>query len=227
MQKVLRLCAGVRFLRGCVALPKASGTQKLQSKPLEKTVLVCQREPYSNVERGPFSKAPKDGQQHIDPPISDTAEDKKAQHYPNCQERKPPGCKRQVKDLRFSRTHFKHQDCYPLPGAAPLPGYNSASLTALQALKRRELRKRKVGKINLGLRLQVPREARNVKSCVHFLSATPGQQQPSFPALQLLHAFSQEAVAWDPSQGAPSLGSGGRLYYHTIRASSNPHPFTL
>lgn len=38
--------------------------------------------------------------------------------------------------------------------------------------------------------------------------------------------FSQEAVAWDPSQGAPSLGSGGRLYYHTIKASFNPHPFT-
>lgn len=175
------------------------------------------------MEPGPFSKAPKDGQQHINPPISDTAEDKKAQHYPNCQERKPLGGKRQVKDLRFSRTHFKHL----LPGAAPLPGYNSASLTALLALMRRELRKRKVGKINLGLRLQVPREARNVKSCVHFLSATLVPQQPSFPALQLLHAFSQEAVAWDPSQGAPSLGSGGRLYYHTIRASSNPHPFTL
>lgn len=206
MQKLLRLCAGVRFLRGCVALPKASGTQKLQSKPLAKTVLVCQREPYLNVEPGPFSKAPKDGQQHINP-ISDTAEDKKAQHYPNCQERKPLGGKRQVKDLRFSRTHFNHL----LPGAAPLPGYNSASLTALLALMRRELRKRKVGKINLGLRLQVPREARNVKSCVHFLSATPVQQQPSFPALQLLHAFSQEAVAWDPSQGAPFLGSGGRL----------------
>lgn len=91
MQKALGLCAGVRFLRSCVALPKASGTQKLQSKPLEKTVLVYQREPYSNVEPGPFSKAPKDGQQHINPPISKRAEDKKAQHYPNCQEWKPPG----------------------------------------------------------------------------------------------------------------------------------------